>query len=220
VEGKSSLEAIYRRGWLRFRPDHDDDDGGAAGALPLALERGWGPEFPPAPSASDRRGLIVSQASRSTRPGDLTSISTGAALVPALRVGGRPRSASGAAPDHREAVMRWAICDPPAPPSPSPPRCCTRDRLRGPARTTWRRRSSPPTTTRKLPAGRWPGRRTPRPAARGGKSSAIPAERRSRLKSSVSNQTSPWRGPVPAGRAALCARGAGRLFPTATLGSA
>ena len=60
-EDKSPQEAIYQACLLRFRPDHDDHHGRAAGRLPLALGTGTGSELRRPLGISIVGGLLISQ---------------------------------------------------------------------------------------------------------------------------------------------------------------
>jgi len=100
VEGKSSLEAIYQACLLRFRPIMMTTMAALLGALPLALGTGVGSEFRRPLGIAIVGGLIVSQAlTLYTTPVIYLYLDGVRLWFQRLRVGGRPRSASGAAPD-------------------------------------------------------------------------------------------------------------------------
>ena len=60
--GKNATDAIYEACLLRFRPDHDDHHGRAAGGLPLALGTGFGSELRRPLGIAMVGGLLLSQA--------------------------------------------------------------------------------------------------------------------------------------------------------------
>jgi len=122
VEGKSSLEAIYQAWPVAASSDHDDDDGGAAGSVRSRWERGWG-RSSAAPSASRSSGADRQPGPHAYTTPVIYLYLDGVRLwFQRLRVG-RPAAERLRAGGSREAVMRWAIADPPAHPRPRRHRC-------------------------------------------------------------------------------------------------